>query len=127
MEAKIVNLMHFIRLKNKERVVSQGIFSFINKGDLQLDCQKLSDIICDIEIDGKIYKNGSGKNASFFVNNYFSMEAVFPDKNWDLILDNTHSQSSVLFSPGKYMPTSDTSHNLETLMESIQQSKQSVM
>ena len=123
MEAKIVNPMHFIRLKNKERVISQGIFSFINKGALQLDCQKLSDIICDIEIDGKIYKNGSGKNASFFVNNYFSMEAVIPDKNSDPILDNTHSQSSVLFSPSKYIPTNDTSHNLETLMESIQQSK----
>ena len=44
-----------------------------------------------MEIDGKIYKNGSGKNASFFVNNCFSLEAVSPVKNLDLTVDNTHS------------------------------------
>ena len=65
-EAKIVNTINFIRLKNKKRVMSQRIFSFINKGVLQLDYQKFNDIICDMEIDGKVYKNGSGKNASFF-------------------------------------------------------------
>ena len=62
-QAKIVNAINCIRLNNKKRVTSQGIFSFINKGALQLDCQKFSDILCDMEIDGKIYKNGSGKNA----------------------------------------------------------------
>ena len=70
-QAKIVNAMNFIILKNKKRVTSQRIFSFINKGVLQLDCQKFNDILCDMEIDGKIYKNGSGKNASFFVKKLF--------------------------------------------------------
>ena len=68
-QAKIVNVINCIRLKNKKRVTSQRIFSFINKGALQLDCQKFSDVLCDMEIDGKIYKNGSGKNASFFAKN----------------------------------------------------------
>ena len=35
MEAKIVNAINLIRLKNKKRVMSQRIFSFINKGVLQ--------------------------------------------------------------------------------------------
>ena len=70
-QAKIVNAMNFIIFKNKKRATSQRIFSFINKGVLQLDCQKFNDILCDMEIDGKIYKNGSGKNASFFVKKLF--------------------------------------------------------
>ena len=52
-----------------------------------------------MEIDGKIYKNGSGKNASFFIKNYFSLEDVSSVKNSDLTVNNTHSQSSVSFSP----------------------------
>ena len=83
-QAKIVNAINCIRLKNKKRVTSQRIFSFINKGALQLDCQKFNDILCDMEIDGKIYKNGSGKNALFFVKNYFSLEGASPVKNSDL-------------------------------------------
>ena len=79
MEAKIVNAINFIRLKNK-------------KGASQLDCQKFSNIICDVEIDGKIYKNGSDKNASFFVKNCISLEAVSLVKNSDLTVNNTHSQ-----------------------------------
>ena len=93
MEAKIVNAINFIRLKNKKRVTSQTIFGFINQDALQLDCQKFSDIMCDVEIDGKTYKNGSDKNASFFVKNYISLEAVSPVKNSDLTVNNTHSQS----------------------------------
>ena len=83
-QAKIVNAINCIRLKNKKRVTSQRIFSFINKGALQLDCQKFDDILCDMEIDGKIYKNGSAKNALFFVKNYFSLEGASPVKNSDL-------------------------------------------
>ena len=83
-QAKIVNAINCIRLKNKKRVTSQRIFSFINKGALQLDCQKFDDILCDMEIDGKIYKNGSGKNALFFLKNYFSLEGASPVKNSDL-------------------------------------------
>ena len=62
-QAKIVNAINSIRLKNKKRVTSQRIFSFINKGALQLDCQKFSNILCDMEIDGTIYKNRPCKNA----------------------------------------------------------------
>ena len=91
-QAKIVSAINFIRLKNKKKVTSQRILGFINKGALQLDCQKLNDILCDMEIDGKIYKNGSGKNASFFVKNYFSLEDVSPVKNSDLTVNNTYSQ-----------------------------------
>ena len=69
-QAKIVNAINFI-LKNKKRAASQRIFSFTHKVALQLDCQKFNGILCDMEIDGKIYKNGSGKNASFFVKKLF--------------------------------------------------------
>ena len=62
--------VNFIRLKNKKIVTSQRAFSFINKGALQLDCQKFNDILYDKEID-KIYKKGSGKNALFSVKSYF--------------------------------------------------------
>ena len=97
-QAKIINAINFIRLKNKKRVTSQRIFSFINKGALQLDCQKFDDILCDMEIDGKIYKNGSGKNALFFVKNYFSLEDVSPVKNSNLTVNNTHRLTVFSFS-----------------------------
>ena len=71
-----------------------------------------------MEIEGKIYKNVSGKNASFFVDNYFSLEAVSPVKNLDLTVDNTHSQSSVSFAPNKSVATPDTSQNLEDAIDS---------
>ena len=105
MEAKIDTAINFIRLKNKNRVTSQRIFSFINEGVLQLDCPKFNDIICDMQIDDKTYKNGSGKNASSFVKNYFSMEVVRPDKNSDLTVNDTRSQSSVSFSLNKSIAT----------------------
>ena len=117
-EAKIVNTINFIKLKNKKRVTSQRIFSFINKGALQLDYQKFNDIICDMEIDGKIYKNGSGKNASFYLRNYFSLETVSPDKILDLAVNNTHSQSSDSFAPNKSIATPGTSKNLENFIDS---------
>ena len=53
-------------LKNKKRATSQRICSFIKKGALQLDCQKFNDTLCDMEIDGKTYKNGSGKKCIVF-------------------------------------------------------------
>ena len=122
-EAKTANEINFIRLKNKKRVTSQRTFSFINKGALQLHCQKFNDMICGMEIDGEINKNGSGKSASLFVKNYFSMEAVSPDKNWDLTVNNTHNQSSVSFSRNNSVATPDTLQSLENLIESIQQSQ----
>ena len=57
-----------------------------------------------MEIDGIIYKKVSGKNASFFVKNYFSKEAVTLSKNSDLPVNNTYSQSSVSFSPINLVP-----------------------
>ena len=104
METKVVNATNFIRLKNKKRVTSQRIVSFINKSAIQLDCQKFNDNSCDIEIDSKIYKKGSCKNASFFVKNCFSVEAVSPDKNLDLTVNNTYSQSTVSFPPINLSP-----------------------
>ena len=43
-QAKIVSAINSIRLKNKKRVTSQRIFSFINKGALQLFTIRLSKI-----------------------------------------------------------------------------------
>ena len=117
-QTKIVNAINCIRLKSKKRVTSQRVFSFINKGALQLDCQKFSHVLCDMEIDGKIYKNGSGKNASLFVKNYFSSEDVSPVKNSDLTVNNTHSQSSVSVSTNKSVTTPDTTQNLEDVTDS---------
>lgn len=71
METQIVNAINLVCLKTKKRVTSHRIFSFINKVALQLACQKFDYIKCDMDINGNIYKNGSGKNASFFVRNYF--------------------------------------------------------
>ena len=116
-QAKIVNAINSIRLKNKKRFTSQRIFSFINKGALQLDCQKFNDILCDMEIDGKIY-NGSGKNASFFVDKYLPLEAVSPVKNLDLTVDNTHSHSSLSFASSKSVATPDTSQNPKDAIDS---------
>ena len=110
-QAKIVNVINCIRLKNKKRVTSQRIFSFINKGALQLDCQKFDDILCDMEIDGKIYKNGSGKNALFFVKNDFSLEG-------DLTINHTYSQSSVSVSTNKSVTTPDTTQSVEDVTDS---------
>ena len=117
-QSKIVNAINFFRLKNKKRGISQRIFTFINKGALQLDFQKFNEILCDMEIDSKIYKNGSGKNVSFFVKNYFSLEDVSPVKNSDLTVNNTHSQSSVSFSTNKSVTTPDNSQNLEDVTDS---------
>ena len=61
-----------------------------------------------MEIDGEIYKNEAGKNASFFVKNYFSLKVVNPDKISDLSVNNTHSQSSDSFSPNQSIATPDT-------------------
>ena len=71
-----------------------------------------------MEIDGKIYKDGSGKNASFFVKNYFPLENVSPVKNSDPIINNTHIQSSVSVSTNKSVTTPDTTQSLEDIADS---------
>ena len=83
-------------------------------------------MICGMEIDGEINKNWSGKSATFFVRNCFSMEAVSSDKNSDLTVNNTHNQSSVSFSPNKSIATPENLQNLQNFIESIQQSQRSV-
>ena len=117
MEAKIQNAINFIGLKSKKKVTSQRIFSFINKGALQLDCQKFNDIVCDMEIDGKIYKNGSCNNASFFSKTFFLSKAISLDKNSDLTVNNTHIQSSVSYHPNKSIAIPDTLQNLENFID----------
>ena len=71
-----------------------------------------------MEINGKIYKNGSGKNASFFVKNHFCLEDVNPVKNSDLTLNNTHIQFSVSVCTNKSVTTPDTTQNLEDVIDS---------
>ena len=55
-----MNAINFIRLKNKKVVTSQTTLSFINKGALQFHCQTFNNISCDMKIDDKICKKGSG-------------------------------------------------------------------
>ena len=50
-----------------------------------------------MEIYGKIYKNWSAKNKSFFVKKDFSLEAVSPVKNSDRTVNNTHTVVSLQF------------------------------
>ena len=68
MEEKIIAAIQYIRSKSKQRVTSQRIFRFINKGALSIDCELFQDCINSLEIDGRIYKKKRGKNASFFIN-----------------------------------------------------------
>ena len=58
-----------------------------------------------MEIDGKISKSWLNKNVSFFVENYFSVGVVSPDKKSDLTVNNTHSQSSISFPLNKSIAT----------------------
>ena len=67
-----------------------------------------------MEIYGKIYKNWSAKNKSFFVKKDFSLEAVSPVKNSDRTVNNTHTVVNLQF---RIQKTSQT----VTLVESIQQ------
>ena len=55
-EEKIVAAIQYIRSKSKQRVTSQRIFRFINKGALSIDCELFQDCINSLEIDGRIYK-----------------------------------------------------------------------
>ena len=108
MKAKTVNAINFITLKNKKRVTSQRIVSFINKGALQLDCQELYVTILYVilKLIGKYTRKSQIKMHRFFKKNYFSMEAVSTDKNADITVNNTYSQSSVSFPPNLSPPLS---------------------
>ena len=58
MEEKIITAIQYIRSKSKQRVTSQRIFRFINKGALIIECELLQDCMNRLEIDGRIYKKG---------------------------------------------------------------------
>ena len=68
MEEKIIAAIQNIRSKSKQRVTSQIIFRFINKGGLSTECEVFRDYMDKLEIDGRVYKKKRGKNASFFIN-----------------------------------------------------------
>ena len=71
MEDKILNAIQHIRSKGKKRVLSQRIYSFINKGALFLESNSFQDFMIGLEIDGYISKRGKGKSASYFVRKKF--------------------------------------------------------
>ena len=70
-QAKIVNAINCIRLKNKKRVTSQRIFGFINKGALRLDCQKFNDILCDMKLMVKYTRMDQVKTHRFLSTTIF--------------------------------------------------------
>ena len=67
-EEKIIAAIQHIRSKSKQRVTSQIISRFINKGASSIGCELFQDCINGLEIDGRIYKKKRGKNASLFIN-----------------------------------------------------------
>ena len=75
MEENIFAAIQHILSKSKQRVTSQRIFQFINKGALIIDCELFQDCINSLGIDGRIYKKKNGKYASFFIN------PIFEDNN----------------------------------------------
>ena len=68
MEEKIITAIQNICSKSKQRVTSQRIFRFINKGALSIESELFQDCMNKLEIDGRIYKKKRGKNTSFFIN-----------------------------------------------------------
>ena len=56
MEEKIITAIQNIRSKSKQRVTSQRIFRYINKGALSIECELFQDCMNKLEIDGSIYK-----------------------------------------------------------------------
>ena len=71
MEDKILNAIQHIRSKGKKRVLSQRIYSFINKGALFLEPNSFQDFMIGLEIDGYISKRVKGKFVSNFVRKKF--------------------------------------------------------
>ena len=67
MEEKIIAAIQYIRSKSKQRVTSQRIFRFINKGALSIDCELFQDSINRLEIDDRIYKKRGVKMLPFLL------------------------------------------------------------
>ena len=55
-EEKIISAIQHIRSKSKQRVTSQRIFRFINKGAVSIGYEVFQNCINGLEIDGRIYK-----------------------------------------------------------------------
>ena len=70
MDEKIITTIQHIRSKSKQRVVSQRIFQFINKGALSIECELFRDCMNRLKIDGRIYKKKRLylEKALFFIN-----------------------------------------------------------
>ena len=68
MEKKIITAIQNICSKSKQKVTSQRIFRFINKGALSIESELFQDFMNKLEIDGRNCKKKRGKIASFFIN-----------------------------------------------------------
>ena len=67
MEEKIIAAIQHIRSKSKQRVTSQRIFRFINKGAVSIGCELFQDCINSLEIDGRIYIKRGVKMLPFLL------------------------------------------------------------
>ena len=56
-----------IRSKCKQRVTSQRIYSFVNKGALLLESNSFQEFMVALEIDGYTFEKGKGRSTSYFV------------------------------------------------------------
>ena len=80
------------------REALQRIFSFINK------CQNFNDIVlCDLQIDGMIYKNGSDKNASLVFRNNDFLNAISPDNKANITVRSRYIYTTVSSSLNKLL------------------------
>ena len=66
MEEKFVASVQHIRSKSNQKVTSQKIFRFINKGTVSIGCELFQDCINGLEIDGRIYKKEGQKCFRFY-------------------------------------------------------------
>ena len=67
MEEKFIASVQHIRSKSKQKVTSQKIFRFINKGAVSIGCELFQDCINGFEIDGRIYKKREVKMLPFLL------------------------------------------------------------
>ena len=67
MEERIITAIQNIRSKFKQRVTSQRIFRFINKGALSIESELFQDYMNKLEIDSRIYKKRGVKALHFLL------------------------------------------------------------
>ena len=82
MEEKIITAIQNIRSKSKQRVTSQRIFWFINKGALSSECELFPDCMNKLETDGRIYKKRAVKilHLDLVVMYVLSIEVHFKER-----------------------------------------------